>query len=66
MKTVKVEVLKDIGSFKKGKIANILVDENGTPLEAFWSRRFKDSLIDDCLRIIEENEEKIDSKKEKK
>jgi hypothetical protein len=48
---------------KKGSVINVIVDDNGTPVDLYWRRRFKDSKLDNCISFVEEkNLEKIDNK----
>lgn len=42
------------GKLKQGEVINIETDSDGVPLIKFWRNRVKDSVIDNCISIIEE------------
>ncbi len=44
---------------KKGDIITVEVDSNSIPLDQFWRRRLKDSKIDNCVEIVNNNNKKI-------
>jgi hypothetical protein len=52
--TVKIKLNKNINGMKAGKILKIAVDDYGTPVEAYWRRRFKDMKIDRCIEVVDE------------
>ncbi|HDY66293.1 MAG TPA: hypothetical protein ENH85_00725 [Candidatus Scalindua sp.] len=54
MNRLRVKLNADLGQFKKGAIIELVVDENGMPMQRFWYRRFKDAKIDNCIEVIEE------------
>jgi len=51
MAKIKVKILADIPGHSKGQRVTIETDKDGTPLERFWRRRFKDAETDNCLEI---------------
>ena len=53
MAKIRVKILVDIPGYKKGQIVTIETDKDGTPLERFWRRRFKDAKTDNCLEIVQ-------------
>lgn len=65
MKNIKVKINKQILSHKPGSEVRVLVDENDTPIESFWRRRFKDSETDGCLEIPKKESCKKDDVKPK-
>lgn len=54
-KKIKIKILKPILFKNKnlmGKTISIDVDDNCIPLDKFWRYKFRDRLIDNCLKII--------------
>lgn len=49
--------------FNKDTIIEVDVDANNVPLEQFWRRRLKDSLIDNCVEVVKESKEEIEQSK---
>lgn len=39
----KIEVLRDLGSYKAGQTVSVDVDGNGVPTDRFWRRRIRDN-----------------------
>jgi len=61
---IKVKLNLNMHGFKKGEIIDIAVDKKGIPLVREWRNRLKDSLIDNCLELLENtNKAKSDGKK---
>ena len=50
------------GKLSKGAKIKILTDENMIPLDIFWRNRLKDSAIDNCVEIVEEESSKKEIK----
>lgn len=62
MNITKVKLNVDLMGLRKGTILNI--GSKQTPRTAYWTRRIKDSKIDNCLTLLDEVAEK--EPKEKK
>ena len=49
--------------FSAGKIISLECDEEGTPYNLYWFRRFKDSKVDNCISPVGiEKEKKLKDK----
>lgn len=51
------------GNFKTNDEIIIACDQNNLPIDNFWRNRFKDLELDNCFKIIEENDLKPKNKK---
>lgn len=49
---IKLKLNVDIKHNKAGTVLSLETDEEGNILDSFWSRRLKDSAIDNCVEII--------------
>lgn len=52
--SVRIKVKKRINAIPAGAIVNVPINQEGTPLDFFWRKIFKDSKIDDCVEILDE------------
>ena len=52
---IKLKVNFDLGQHKAGTILSLKTDNKGNILDNFWSRRLKDSIIDNCVEIVKED-----------
>lgn len=50
VKTLKVNY--DLKGLRAGDTVRIKCDKDGTPIDAYWRRRMKDSAIDNCVEIV--------------
>lgn len=48
---------------KLGESMEIAVDINGTPLDRYWRKRFKDCSTDGCIELVQD--EKMETKAKK-
>lgn len=48
--------------YKKGSVIDIKVDSVGNPINSFWARRLRDSVLDGCVEILEEKNIKLKKK----
>lgn len=51
MKQITLEINQRIGNRQKGQTITLETDSEGTPLDAFWRKKLKDSAIDGCVSI---------------
>ena len=52
--SVRVKVKKKVGKIPKGTTATVPTDKEGTPLDYFWRKIFRDSKIDHSVEILDE------------
>ena len=52
MQSVKIKLNVDLGKYKKDE--KVIVN-----LDSYWSRRIKESEIDNCLEVISENKKTV-------
>lgn len=52
--SVRIKIKKRINAIPAGAIVNVPINKEGTPLDYFWRKIFKDSKIDDCVEILDE------------
>lgn len=55
---MKIKLNTDLSGFRKGRIINVNVDEEGTILNQFWRARLEDSKIDNCVEVVIEKKTK--------
>lgn len=49
-----------LNGVKPEQIISIQVDTDGTPLDRYWRNRLRDSVIDNCVEIVQnQSEEKV-------
>jgi hypothetical protein len=57
---IKIKINQDLstpfGSYKKNEEIEIKADSFNIPVDLFWRNRLKDSQIDKCIEIINDNE----------
>ncbi len=46
-----------VGGSRPGARLTLKVDKDGTPLDKYWRRRWKDSRIDNCISRVDETPE---------
>ena len=51
MKQITLEINQRIGDRQKGQTITLDTDIEGTPLDAFWRKKLKDSAIDGCVTV---------------
>lgn len=51
MKQITLEINQRLGNRQKGQTITLETDSEGTPLDAFWRKKLKDSAIDGCVSI---------------
>jgi len=51
---MKLKINKDFSHYKAGKTVDIPVDKDGIPTTAFWRKRIKDSVLDNCVEVVTE------------
>ena len=51
---IKLKLNRDLLGFKSGTIISLSTDRDGNIEKSFWSRRLKDSEIDNCVEIVQE------------
>lgn len=54
--SIKIRVKKKIGAISEGATVVIPVDHEGTPLDYFWRKKFKDAKIDDSIEILDKKD----------
>lgn len=50
--TIQLKLNQDLGGKKKGTILTLKVDREKTILDRYWRRRFKDSVLDNCVELV--------------
>jgi hypothetical protein len=55
---IKVNVAGLLKGVKKDGFVSVEVDEKGTPFDLFWVKRIRDSKIDNCVTIIQDEKPK--------
>lgn len=60
---IKLKLNVKLRSIPAGKIIDVEVDSEGTPLDRFWARRLRDSVVDNCVEIVEITAEKTTKSK---
>jgi len=57
---IKIKLNQDLrtpkGLQKKDDIISLETDQNKIPLDHFWRNRLKDSMIDNCVELVQEKE----------
>lgn len=51
---IKLRLNTDLLGHKSGAIIKIESDSKGDPLDSFWARRLKDSVLDGCVEVVTE------------
>jgi len=64
--TLKINIPGLMKGLKKDSLVVIDVDDKGIPMNYFWWKRLRDSKIDNCVSIVQENKEIKITKKKKK
>jgi len=59
MDKIQVKLNMPLQGFAVGRIINLEVDENGTVKDYFWRRRLQDSVIDNCVEIVEDKNTEV-------
>ena len=50
---MRIRVKKAINKIQVGAIVNVPIDKEGTPLDYFWRKIFKDTIYDDSIEILD-------------
>lgn len=58
MKKITIRLNVPLKTYPAGYILVIDADDEGTPLDNYWYRRFKDAPIDNCITVLENNNKK--------
>lgn len=60
MEKISIMLNTELNGIKSGTILQLDVDSDGIPVQKYWRKRLKDSLIDNCLTVLEfKNNENI-------
>lgn len=62
---MKIKINKSFGGYKIGDVVNVEDDGKKSPASAYWRRRLKDSVFDDCCEILKPEKKKPIEKKTK-
>ena len=62
---IKLKLNVDLLNNKKDSILSLETDIDGNIINSFWARRLKDSEVDNCVEIIQENKKPTQEKKVK-
>lgn len=54
-KKLKIKLNTPLRGFPANMELNIKTDSQGTPKDAYWRRRLKDSKKDNCIEVIKED-----------
>ena len=64
---IKIKLNKALRGFNSGEVLSIDADEDGTPIDSYWYRRYKDSLQDGCIEVMNDAlQTPLNNKKNKK
>ena len=47
-----LKINKSMRGYDAGRTITIDADKHGLPLDKFWRRRLKDSVIDNCVEVV--------------
>jgi hypothetical protein len=56
--TIENKSMVSLHGLGAGEKTDIQVDEEGTPLDQHWRRRFADSAIDGCIAVVQAEQPK--------
>lgn len=61
---VKFKLNAALKGFPVGTILNLIVDKNKKPLDIYWSRRFDDAKLDNCISTVTKQQKEQKKKEE--